>query len=127
MRALEFIRDHVTLKLPYDFDYQMKKTQRGKLQHPDIGNSINKKKQLPYHCSLEMMNELLLQIIKICQIMALFARLHKRYVVSKWSKISIMHSNWPHTRTIHRLYYRAVLLSSLFDLYYHHPAGSSEL
>ena len=36
MRALEFIRDHVTLKLPYDFDYQMKKPQRGKLQHPDI-------------------------------------------------------------------------------------------
>ena len=27
MRALEFIRDHVTFKLPYDFSYQMKKTQ----------------------------------------------------------------------------------------------------
>ena len=24
MRALEFIRDHVTFKLPYDFSYQMK-------------------------------------------------------------------------------------------------------
>ena len=27
MRALEFMRDHVTFKLPYDFSYQMK-TQR---------------------------------------------------------------------------------------------------
>jgi hypothetical protein len=24
MRALEFIRDHATFKLPYDFSYQMK-------------------------------------------------------------------------------------------------------
>ena len=24
MRALEFIKDHVTFKLPYDFSYQMK-------------------------------------------------------------------------------------------------------
>ena len=24
MRALEFIRDHVSFKLPYDFSYQMK-------------------------------------------------------------------------------------------------------
>ena len=24
MRALEFMRDHVTFKLPYDFSYQMK-------------------------------------------------------------------------------------------------------
>ena len=24
MRALEFIRDHVTFKLPYDFSYHMK-------------------------------------------------------------------------------------------------------
>ena len=24
MRAIEFIRDHVTFKLPYDFSYQMK-------------------------------------------------------------------------------------------------------
>jgi hypothetical protein len=24
MRALEFIRDHVTIKLPYDFSYHMK-------------------------------------------------------------------------------------------------------
>ena len=24
MRALEFIRDHVTFKLPYDFSYKMK-------------------------------------------------------------------------------------------------------
>ena len=27
MRALEFIRDHVTFKLPYDFSHQMKKPQ----------------------------------------------------------------------------------------------------
>ena len=27
MRALEFIRDHVTFKLPYDFSYQMKTPQ----------------------------------------------------------------------------------------------------
>ena len=24
MRALEFVRDHVTFKLPYDFSYHMK-------------------------------------------------------------------------------------------------------
>ena len=24
MKALEFVRDHVTFKLPYDFSYQMK-------------------------------------------------------------------------------------------------------
>ena len=30
MRALEFIRDHVTFKLPYDFSYQMKTPYMGK-------------------------------------------------------------------------------------------------
>ena len=41
MRALEFIRGHVTLKLPYDFSYQMKTPHYG--DHY-FGNFICKKK-----------------------------------------------------------------------------------
>ena len=44
MRALEFIRDHVTFKLPYDFSYQMKTPQYNYelgLQYQQIFNGKN--------------------------------------------------------------------------------------
>ena len=45
MRALEFIRDHVTFKLPYDFSYQMK--------NPNMNSNVRKYDELinSRHCA----------------------------------------------------------------------------
>ena len=66
MRALEFIRDHVTFKLPYDFSYQMKKPQAGILPKWFSNRGIILEKgQFDHSCSFWTMLILIFIPVKI--------------------------------------------------------------